>query len=309
MEAYKNEVSNPYLLRVASAAEGTFSYFLRKFPMPGYPELLDFQWVKKERIKAGVTFALSQDGRAVSLPHAPFGGIWMEEKLSSASLEAFLNAVVENLRLRKVRKILLVQPPKPYGEEIDLIQYLLFKTGFSVEKVVSHHFLCGKKKIKKFAQDQQMKWSSKFKESGLKAMIGPIQNFGFLEEIRNWNAQKGYSVTFEEGRLIQQVSEFPERYFLVSILKNKQSIAHALGVLLTEDCLYYFLSAINPKSEVKNLGDLLLAKFFFLASELKVNEVDLGSSDLNEGPNHNLIHFKSRFSNDISIKITWSRTI
>ncbi|GAB2499502.1 hypothetical protein [Algoriphagus taiwanensis] len=309
LEANKTEGSSPYLLRVVPANEGTYSYFLRQFAVPGFSELLDFQWVKKDKVKAGVTFALTQDGRAVSLPKAPFGGVWTEEKLSSSSLEAFLNSVIENLQVRNIRNVQLVQPPKPYGEQTDLINYLLSKSGFQAKEVVSHHFHCGKKKIKKFAQDQQIKWTSKIKENGLKILLGPIQNFGFLEEIRSWNLQKGYSVTFDEARLIQQVSEFPERYFLVSILKNKQAIAHALGVKLTEDSLYYFLSAINPKSEVKNLGDLILAKFFFLASELKVNWVDLGSSDLPEGPNHNLIHFKSRFSNDISIKITWSRTI
>ncbi|WP_338219716.1 hypothetical protein [Algoriphagus sp. oki45] len=309
LEANTNEVNISYFLRVTSALEGTYSYFLRQSPLPDYPELLDFQWIKKDKIKAGVTFALSQDGAAISLPKAPFGGVWTEEKLNSKSLEGFLLSVIENLQKRNIQSVRIVQPPKPYGEQVDLINYILFKNGFKVEEVVSQQFYSGKKKIKKFAQDQQIKWSPKIKESGLKMQMGPIQNFGFLEEIRSWNMQKGFSVTFDESRLIQQVSEFPERYFLISIMKNKQAIAHALGVMLTEDSLYYFLSAINPKSEVKNLGDLILAKFFFLASELKVNWVDLGSSDLPEGPNHNLIHFKSRFSNDICIKITWSRTI
>jgi hypothetical protein len=52
-------------------------------------------------------------------------------------------------------------------------------------------------------------------------------------------------------------------------------------------------------------GDFLLLELFLLAKDQKVDFIDLGSSDVGECPNYNLMFFKSRFSNEISSKMTW----
>jgi hypothetical protein len=136
--------------------------------------------------------------------------------------------------------------------------------------------------------------------------MGAIQNFGFLDEIRSWNKSKGYQMIFDDNRLINQVSENPDRYFLVTLLKDELAIAHTLSVRLLPDSLFYFLSAVNPKSNVKNIGELLLHCLFQLAVEQKVDFIDLGSSDTDSGPNHKLMFFKSRFSNEICNKTKWT---
>jgi hypothetical protein len=172
--------------------------------------------------------------------------------------------------------------------------------------LLNHQFFIGKKKIKKFVQRESAKYSSKYKELGLKVQAGSIQNFGFLQDIKTWNQARGYDILYDDSRLIAQVSDFPERYFLISILKDGKPIAHTLGVKLLPDSIYYFLSATFPKNAVKNLGEMCLFQLFQLASDQKLNFIDLGSSDLNSGANHSLIFFKSRFSNDISNKVTWT---
>lgn len=284
-------------------------YFLSNFQSESFQDQLDFIWDKNQKAKASITFAISKSGEAVSLPQAPFGGFWIHDSLSSSSLEAFILAVIEEMSHRGIQSICLTQSPKPYEPQFDLINYLLFKNGFEQTKVLSHHFFLGKKKIKKLVQKESTKLQKKSRNSGLNISHSPISNFGFLKDIRLWNTQKGYEVAIDENRIIQQVSEYPDRYFLITMSKNEEAIGYSLGVKLTSDSIYYFLSAINPKISVKNGGELILYELFLLAVEEKVDFIDLGSSDLAEGANHSLMFFKSRFSNDICNKITWVKKI
>lgn len=268
-------------------------------------EQLDFVWEKKQKTKALVTFVLTKDGGAVSLPHAPFGGIWVLENLTSQSLDDFIESVLAELIHRGVKTIQITQAPKPYGNQTDLINYLLFKHGFVQGEVLSHHLFEGKKKIKKLAQKEAQKLHGKASKAGMKTEYSSISNFAFLKKISTWNRHKGYEVNVDENRLIQQVSEFPNRYFLITLIKDGTSVGYSLGVKLTQDSLYYFLSAVDPKASVKHGGELILTAFFQLAADQKVGFVDLGSSDLGEKANHSLMFFKSRFANDISNKVTW----
>lgn len=306
LEAYNKETTEVYELVVVSSGGDPSVYFLRNCETVGFPEQLDFKWVKKGKTKVSLTLAISKDLEAVSLPQSPFGGIWIEESLTSAALEGFIKAVINDLRHRGISKVKIVQPPKPYESHLELINYLLFKLGFVQESVLSHQFFIGKKKIKKLVQRESAKYTSKCKESGVKVRVGSIQNFGFLQDMKIWNQARGYDILFDEKRLITQVSEFPERYFLISLIKDGKAIAHTLGVKLIPDSIYYFLSATLPKCPVKNLGELCLFQLFQLALDQKLNFIDLGSSDSLSGANHSLIFFKSRFSNDISNKVTWT---
>ncbi|WP_243739680.1 hypothetical protein [Algoriphagus boseongensis] len=300
--------SDSFSLRVVSANEERFPYFLRKYSSPNFSQLLDFQWIKKSKIHVSMTLAISESGEAYSLPQSPFGGIWVEESISLEALLEFIQAVLERLKEIKVHLVRVIQAPKQYEEHSDLISYALQESGFHLEKLTSHQFFIGKKRIGKFVQKSLPKYLSKLKENNLNVRINPIQNFSFLEEIRLWNGQKGYEMNFDENRLIQQVSEYPERYFLISISDSRQekSIAHSLAVKLTPNSFYYYLSAIDPKSQAKGLGEILLMYLFKLAEKHKAEFIDLGSSESEAGPNHSLIFFKSRFSNDISNKSSWS---
>ncbi len=309
MESLKKEINESHELRVVSSLTEYKDYFLSNFLPDTYQEQLDFKWEKNHKTKANITFAISKDGEAISLPQVPFGGFWIFEDLSSSSLAAFIFAIIKEMKHRGIQSISLTQPPKPYETHYDLINYLLFKSGFEQTKLQSHHFFIGKKKIKKLAQKESLKLKKKYTNSGLKISHSSISNFGFLKKIRSWNTQKGYFVEIDENRIIQQVSEYPDRYFLITVSKDGDEIGYSLGVKLTSDSLYYFLSAMIPNGPVKNGGELILNELFQLAAIQKVNFIDLGTSELEDGANHSLMFFKSRFSNDICNKITWVKKI
>lgn len=305
MEDFKKKTIESYELKVTPSFEQKWDYFLRNFPIQGFSDQLDFLWIKKGKVRASISFAISKEGEAISLPQSPFGGFWLEESLSSEAMEGFIRAMMQEFSKRGITQLSITEAPKPYSSSNDLVNYLLFRCGFEQKEVVCHHFFIGRRKIKNLVLKERPGFLLKEKEAGVKVIYGPIQNFGFLEEIKSWNLQRGYSVNLDENRIVQQVSDYPGRYFLITILKNKEAIGHSLCVKLTSDSLYYFQSALNPKVPLKNGGELIFHKLFQIAVEQKAEFIDLGSSDLEMSANHSLMFFKSRFANDISNKITW----
>lgn len=283
-------------------------YLLSNEMLVDQGDYLDFVLSKKEKIKGTLTLAV-KGSQAISLPQAPFGGFWTEEMINSETAEFFISQVEELLKSRGVKSLTIHQAPKPYQRCHDLFSFLLFQNGYVAENMSAHQFFIGKKKIKKLSQHDHAKFTKKLSQGSLELYCGAIQNFTFLQQIRDWNRSKGYEVNLQESRLIYQVSEFPERYFLITLSRDGVAIAHTLAVKLTQDSLYYYQSAIDPKVTLKNLGDLLLMRLFQLAVDEKVEFIDLGTSELSTGANHSLMFFKSRFSNDISTKLTWTKSL
>lgn len=295
-----------FTLSVTQGSGCQLDYFLAS-NFEGFPSssLLEFVWRKGSKILACLPVHRKEEGVLTSLDRSPFGGIWTQSHLKSTCLQEFIDAVLIQCRVMKIKEIHWVQAPKPYEPHSDLINYLLFKSGFELQSILSHQFFIGKKKIKKMVDERFTKSMINLRQEQAEVHAGSIQRFSFLDDIKKWNQKRGYDFGVDEHRLIRQVSLFPERYFLISILKGDQPAAHSLAVKLTSDSMYYFLSAIDPSAGLKNGGDYMLIKLFQLAVLEKSEFVDLGSSDQDSRANHPLMFFKSRFSNDISNKVSW----
>jgi hypothetical protein len=300
---------NQYQLEVQDSREEIKDYFLASEHLPEYRECLDFRLKKKGKVKAWITIHIPSHGVAISIPQAPFGGIWIEEGLNSEVLEYYIVLVLKELRKRAVTELKITQAPKPYQPSHELVNYLLFKLGFTQKEVLAHQFFLGKNKIKKIVKSEKDRFLKRMEDGEITVRKESVSNFDFLKEILGWNQSRGYSFNLDRSRLISQLSAYPERYFLISLVRQGVAVAHTLVARLTSDSLYYFLSAIDPKSQLKHGGDILLYQLFVIAMELKVDFIDLGSSDQPRSVNHNLMFFKSRFSNDISNKVTWVRKL
>ncbi|MHA7130774.1 GNAT family N-acetyltransferase [Algoriphagus namhaensis] len=283
-------------------------YFLEGYVAGLSGESISYQLWKKQKLKASISLKIL-GSEAISLPLTPFAGIKSHESLHTESLEYLLMKVLHDLERRGVKKLRLIQRPFPYEEHAELIHYLLFKMGFSPLKIVNHQFFIGKKKIKNWVKDNYSRVQKKIKAQGLEAYSGPIRNFDCLSKIASWNKERGYDESIDEKEIIQQISLYPDRYLELSLRKDGQLVGACLAVRLTTDSIYYFKSAVDPKTEVKQVGEHLIAQLFSMAADLKVNFIDLGSSDEEFKPNHPLIFFKSRFSNGTYNKITWTREV
>jgi hypothetical protein len=305
----RNDLINSIQIKVLPSETIQKDYFLSNLTKEGFIEFLDFQLEKKGKTKISISIAISSDGQAVSIPKAPFGGFWCAKKVNSVTLGNFINNLQTELKLLGVKHLKITQAPKPYEPYSDLINYLLFKFEFKQTKILSHHSFIGSNSIKKYLRNEEPKIQKKLQNSGLTISHGSITSFEFLKQIKLWNSRKGYHVGIDENQLINQVSEFPDRYFLIQLDSQEGAVGYALAVKLTANSIYYFLSAIDSSRKIKNGGDFLLYELFLLAKEQKVDFIDLGSSDTESGANHSLMFFKSRFSNDISNKITWEKSL
>ena len=306
MKASENDTPDSLRFQAFESGQLAKDYFLANIPASGL-QYVHFEDQKKGKVKIWITVVITHDDHAASLPNSPFGGFWCEKGLNSTALEKFIEMVTEYLKARGVKSLTIVQPPKNYEPYSDLVNYLLFKLGWDLKKILSHQFYSGSKKIEKYLMTEGPKIRKKLKASGLTTSHHPISNFDFLKKIKAWNSLKGYESSINEDYLVQQVSSYPERYFLLKLEKGEQVLGFVLAVLLTSNSIYYFLSGLDSSKESKGGGDFLLFELFLLAKEQKVDFIDLGSSDLGDRANHNLMFFKARFSNDISNKLTWSK--
>lgn len=306
MKALANDIHNQDSFQVFESNQLAKDYFLATIPPRGCASF-DVALQKKGKNNILITLVITSDQAAVSIPNAPFGGFWSEKSLNAQSFEVFLNSIEQELTGRGIQSLTITQAPKAYESQSDLINYLLFKSGWELKSMVSHQFFCGRKKIKKFLEKESPKLVAKLKAGKLTSSHSQISNFEFLNKIKLWYNQKGFKFNVNEDLLVHQVSSFPDRYFLIKLELKEQTVGYALAVKLTTNSIYYFLSAIDPYIKIASGGDFLLHELFLLAKEEKVDFIDLGSSDLKENANYSLIFFKSRFSNEISNKMTWHK--
>lgn len=284
---------------------GDKDYFLSGIKSVSEATYFQCEILKKGQLKLEIQVALLPDGSAVSLPNAPFGGFWVYDDVNSEVFASFLNSWVFFLKEKGAKEIKITQAPCTYMSHSDWVEYFLQKQGFELIHIFNHQFLEGKKRLKTELKTLLSKYSKKVKDNNLKVSVGNIQSFNFLNQIKSWNQSRGYSVSFDENQLIAQVSTYPERYFVLSVMQEAVPVGHALAVKLTSNSVYYFLSAIDPKAKVKIIGELIMVHLLKLAVEQKASFLDLSSSEVEGEPNHSLMFFKSKFANCSHNKMVW----
>ncbi|QDH79968.1 GNAT family N-acetyltransferase [Echinicola soli] len=295
-----------------------YDFVLQENPQPDHPYFLhDYlvgegeryfcaKLLKKQKVRALIFVVLKADGRAISLNNAPFGGLWAEKKISSDSLQYLVSELLQALKGLGADHFRVVQPPSTYDENNPLVHYVLKSQGFQLEGILLHHFLEDRKFIKGFIHAKISKHKKKVKKLQCTVEASSIKTFNFLKDIKRWRSQRGHEYNVQEENLIQQVSAYPDRYFLVSLYQNEQAAAHALCVKLTPNSLYYYLPAINPSLQQAYTGEGLLFEVIRLGESLGVDFIDLGSSDLDGQPNHNLIRYKMKNANNAGNKFIWN---
>ncbi|MBD8487212.1 GNAT family N-acetyltransferase [Echinicola sp. CAU 1574] len=281
-------------------------YFLHDYTPSEGERFFCAKLLKKQKPKGQLFFVLKKDGTAISLKNAPFGGFWLEKKISSESFQVFVEELTLELKALGANTLTVIQPPDIYESNNPLIHYILKTQGFFMDNMLLHHFLEDRRFMKGFLHAKSSKHRKRIKKLEYEIEVGGIKNFNFLKDIKWWRSQRGHEYNVQEEKLIQQVSTYPERYFLISLVQAQNTVAHVLCVKLTPNSLYYYLPAINPTLQETYTGEALLFEVVKLGESLGVDFIDFGSSDLDGKANHNLIRFKSKNANKAFNKISWT---
>jgi hypothetical protein len=282
-------------------------YFLMNF-RPAEGTYYQMALLKGGKQRLVMQVAVNAEGEAISLPNIPFGGMWISGTPTPSSLFLFLVEIEKALLAKGVVSLKVIQPPVCYEKHSDILGYFLKTSGFQLTTILNHQIFAGKKKIQKQASQLKNKFAPKIKQLGLTVTRSSFVNFDFLRDIKRWNVQRGYQIKFAEEQLLLQLSEYPERFTVISVLKDQAAIGHAFAVRLTANSIYYFLAATNPDMQHKVTGEVILSTLFELAAEQKADFIDLGSSDLDGKPNLSLIFFKSKFANAFQNKNIWEKS-
>ncbi|WP_215226446.1 GNAT family N-acetyltransferase [Echinicola shivajiensis] len=280
-------------------------YFLQEGILAKGDRYFCAKLLKKNKSKMILYFVLLPDGQAVSLKNTPFGGFWVEKKVSSEAVQYFLEELIIGLKSLSCRSFKLVQAPDLYESNNPLIHYILSSMGFVLKGMLLHQFLEDRKIIKGLLMAKIPKHKKKMKKLGYTTELGSIENFNFLKDVKQWRKIRGHEYNVKEESLINQISSFPDRYFLISIYQDGIPVSHVLCVKLTSNSLYYYLPAINPHIQVAYSGEAMILEVIQLGDSLGVDFIDFGSSDLDGEANHSLIRFKSKFANANANKLTW----
>ncbi|UCS95827.1 GNAT family N-acetyltransferase [Echinicola marina] len=280
-------------------------YFLQEGILSKGDRYFCAKLLKKNKCKMLLYFVLLSNGQAVSLKNTPFGGFWVEKKVSSEAVQYFLEELIVHLKKIPCRSLKVVQAPGLYESNNALIHYILYSKGFELKGMLLHQFLEDRKIIKGLLMAKLPKHKKKMKKLGYSVEQGSIKSFNFLKDIQQWRRIRGHEYNVQEESLINQISSFPDRYFLVSIYHDETPVSHVLCVKLTSNSLYYYLPAINPQMQVTYSGEAMMLEVIQLGDALGVDFIDFGSSDLDGATNHSLIRFKSKFANATANKLTW----
>lgn len=279
-------------------------YFLTGFaPRPLFKASL----FKKGVLRAYCYLHLSQEARAISLPQLPFGGIWILKQVNFELLEEWVAFIQLEVSRLNCQSLTFIQPPTAYEPFSDGIQYLLSKMGFTLDSLLNHQLLLGKEAMQ---QANCHFFSNKIMtDPQISIRTEQFEGLEPLERILRWNQLKGYSPTLSLERLSTQISQFPQRYYLISIHHQGKAVAHSVALQLTARSLFYAYSGFEPQAKIKNLGACMLEQLITLGLDLNVDFLDLGSSDLGTQANHSLIFFKSKFANAYQNKTAWTKQL
>ncbi|MDN3667927.1 GNAT family N-acetyltransferase [Echinicola jeungdonensis] len=280
-------------------------YFLHDYSPSNGEKYYCAQLFKKQKLKASIYFQFQENGEMTSLKEAPFGGFWVEKKISSESFQFFVEQLLIAIRGLGGRSLEITQAPDPYQPQNPMIHYILNTLGFKMKKMLMHQVFENRKEIKQYLQEKASKNKKKQEKFNLDVEVGPIKNFNFLKDIKWWRTIRDHEYKVDEEKLIQQVSAYPDRYHLVTVEEGGEAVAHVLCVQLTSNSLYYFLPAMNPNNQQTFTGEVAIYSVIQLGDRLGVDFIDLGSSEWQGSANHSLIHFKSKVANNSSNKLTW----
>lgn len=309
LKNYSKHIETGYDFSFLPFDGASHDYFLLNFSPTDSIHYIRAQILKKGIVKVELRIALLETGEAVSTPDLPFGGFWFEEKVGYYILLKFISELKSVLITYGATRLIIHQTPLCYEPCTELCNYLLHQEGYHLEKVTAHYFFEGKKKIKKIVGKEFAKVITKAKENKLQIRIGNIQSFGFLQDIKVWNAAKGIHSPYQEDFLIWQVSTYPERFFLISVARDEQLIGHLLAIKITSGTLYMLASAISPKTKIKIIGETLMAHFFKLAAEQKAELIDFGPSEMDGKAVSSIMFFKSKYANLLQNQLSWSLSL
>lgn len=270
-----------------------------------------FEWMSGTRVVACVHFTELEDGVWRSPARGTFAGYAFEADLDIESFFDFHAAVCSQLKLKGAKSIEVLLPPMAHDNLAFANQlYMLRSDGFEmVQCNLNHSILVDKEPLAEKMSYGNQKRLRKCTREGLIAERLPISALTEVYETLAANRRsKGHVMSMTLAQLEEMVNVFPESIVLFGTRVNEGYAAAALCLRLSSTVLYVFYwgdyPGYNLFSPVVGIANIIYS--YCNTEGIKI--LDVGTSTLDDVPNHGLIRFKRGLGFTESLKVHMKKT-
>jgi Acetyltransferase (GNAT) domain len=236
---------------------------------------------------------------------ATFGGI--ETCLNEYDLSAFLQNVIDFLKIKNVESLQINCPPNIYESE-QIKNNVLISHGFEImfEELNFHFSITDKPLSLHVSEKRKLKKCKNAAFVFQKNNIGINHFYDFLIKARN-HRQIPISMNFE--RLESVFQSFPREYQIFCLENNQEIVAALVGIQVCADVMYIFCPASNPRYQQFSPMVLLINELYDYCQQVNYKILDWGIATEKGIKNLGLINFKQKMGAISSKKLSWNLSL
>ncbi len=213
--------------------------------------------------------------------------------------------------MRKVKLIILKEPPLFYRISGELTHAILFNLGYrassaEISSGIRMDHLSFEGKIEAW-EKRKLKQA---KENGLifkKISIEESENV--YQVILKCRSERGHSLSMTIDELSVTISALKGSFCLFGVYFQKELVAASIAIRVHQNILYNFYSGHLKKFDHLSPVVLLICGMYKYCGTEKIQLLDLGTSALNGQPNFSLLDFKLRMGAVPSMKLTFEKEL
>ncbi|MDH5597989.1 MAG: GNAT family N-acetyltransferase, partial [Cyclobacteriaceae bacterium] len=133
-----------------------------------------------------------------------------------------------------------------------------------------------------------------------------VESVEQLEEVYHFIEKqykdKGYALSLMWDEIKNLSEMFPDRMKIFTVRKADKIIAASICIQPRQHILYDFYHAHDPQYNALSPVIYLIGKIYALAKDRGYHLLDLGSSQVDDGPDYPLLNFKQKLGARLSVK-------
>ncbi|WP_373515985.1 GNAT family N-acetyltransferase [Persicitalea sp.] len=251
------------------------------------------------------------DEEAVSLPHAPFGGLEFAEEVPHEVLCYLISTIEDYCRTQQLSKMTVRLPPASYDSKGFAVQEKVYEDqGYSVvNSLINHHIPVDDTPFIDRIHPSERKRLRKCQRAGFEAEKwdnpDPSKVFSFLAESRK---RQGYALSLDLEQLQSLLAQLPDKAKVFVVKDGEEIISLTVAIRVNQRILYNFCPADNLDYRAFSPTVLLNKALYEYAQNEGVELIDLGVSlDHLGNEKASLICFKENLGGHPSAKLTYQK--
>lgn len=233
--------------------------------------------------------------QAISLLHAPFGGLFINHEVQIDSVNTVFKYLIEKFQSSPIDQVVIKWPPTFHKSFlVPTLDVFANSSSFQRAKEINHHLPVTDHKLALRFSDMQRRRLKKCIKANFtvkKENLSELKKvYDFIARCRN---EKNQVLSISYQKLVKNIDAMPEAYRIFCCYDQDIITAATICVAVDGHVLYNFLPASTITYNHFSPMVLLIAKVYEYCQQSKFNILDLGTSMLESKVNHNLATFKS----------------